>query len=510
MELRRFNLSETTWSQAKNQILSIRRAVYLSSRQLLKPTTKHKSNDKSDDPKRTYFDDDDSTAYHWLAHDANNVAIGAIRLLPDGKIAFLMVLEGHRLKNVGASLLEQATERARYLEVEQVSLDSPNSTVSFLENKGFKNIGEIIETEDKQSLVVDESKNYLMVKKLIPIETFGQRKVRSGNVLDTQVRNYDTFEIDFDQYEKLIRSIRRQVWTNEMQIADSSLSDDVDSDCKHFVSITAGQLIGALRMDLNGMISGLVVDSDFRRQGVASSLLEAANTKAVRLGLTHLALEGTEQLLPFFEKTGFLQDESNEGHYLRPIKKTAIEADTRNKSFDSDLSPDHSLGTNNALGTKKDFLLLRTKEDFQGTILELCLQARQSIQILSPYLDHKLFDRDPLRKACSDLARLNKYTHVEILLYDPHRVIKNGHTLVELARRLPSSMQIKIVHPELRQLNHEFVIADGQGYVYRQDIEAFEGSANFYDVTEANRLARQFRRSWESGLIDPNLRQLKL
>ena len=125
-------------------------------------------------------------------------------------------------------------------------------------------------------------------------------------------------------------------------------------------------------------------------------------------------------------------------------------------------------------------------------------------------LDHKLFDSEELREICSTLARRNKYTCIEILLYDSHRVVKHGHALLEISRKLSSSIGIKIVHPELRAANHEFVLVDDAGVIYRQDHEEYEGYANFRDISENNRLGRQFRASWERGLQDPNLRVLKI
>jgi hypothetical protein len=62
----------------------------------------------------------------------------------------------------------------------------------------------------------------------------------------------------------------------------------------------------------------------------------------------------------------------------------------------------------------------------------------------------------------------------------------------------------------LRTTNNEYVLVDGEGFIYRQNHEIYEGCANFRDVTENNRLGRQFLSGWESGLQDPNLRQLKI
>ena len=123
---------------------------------------------------------------------------------------------------------------------------------------GFNIVTKTTEFENADSL-----KDYLMVKNQVAIKTFGQRKIRSGDLLETQIRHYNTAEVNWPQYEKLVRSLRRQVWTNELHIKDSSLTDELDLHCEHFACIKAGQLIGALRMDLQGGISGFIVDSDF-------------------------------------------------------------------------------------------------------------------------------------------------------------------------------------------------------------------------------------------------------
>jgi len=88
--------------------------------------------------------------------------------------------------------------------------------------------------------------------------------------------------------------------------------------------------------------------------------------------------------------------------------------------------------------------------------------------------------------------------------------VKNGHALLEISRKLPSSIGIRIVDPELRQFDHEFVLVDDYGLVYRRDAETWDGYANFSDLTDNNRLARSFKSAWESGLYDANLRQLRI
>lgn len=162
------------------------------------------------------------------------------------------------------------------------------------------------------------------------------------------------------------------------------------------------------------------------------------------------------------------------------------------------------------LGKDKQLILLRSENDFKNVVLDMTRQAKQSIRIYSPVLAHELFDSGELLQTCSRLARRNKHTKIEVLIFDPHRVIKNGHALLNISRKLPSSIGIRVVDPEMRQLNHEFVLVDNEGVIYRQEYDKFEGTACFMNITENNRLGRQYTAAWELGLLDPNLRQLRI
>ncbi|MBD3646343.1 MAG: hypothetical protein HUJ31_02565, partial [Pseudomonadales bacterium] len=238
-------------------------------------------------------------------------------------------------------------------------------------------------------------------------------------------------------------------------------------------------------------------------------------SKATRFGFTNCHLSGLARLAPLFEKAGFEPDgevwqEHGLDHrrFRREIVQTGddIHPDPRRAvtwGEDYEESVYH-------LGKDNRILLLRREDEFARVTLEMARQATRSLRIYSPLLDHKLYDNRELREVCSALARKNRYTTVEILIFDSHRIVKNGHALLEISRKLSSSISIRIVHPDYRQMNHEYVLADGEGIIYRLDHEVYEGYANFYDVAENNRRGREFSAAWESSLNDPNLRQLKI
>jgi hypothetical protein len=240
--------------------------------------------------------------------------------------------------------------------------------------------------------------------------------------------------------------------------------------------------------------------------------------KAQRFGFKEVNLMALTALDAFYRDEGFLprgEKFVQQGHehqeYFRALVPQDVFERTRTAYVGDDY--DYDKGDDDItyrLGHDNRLILLRKEEEFRNVIAEMCKQANASIRIYSPVLEHKLFDNTELREICSALARRNKYTRIEVLIYDSHRVVKNGHALLELSRKLPSSMGMRIVDAELRTLNHEYVLVDNCGLVYRHDYEGWDGYANFDDQTECNRFGRQFRAAWESGLYDPNLRQLRL
>ena len=490
LEIRKFNVREANWSLDKSTLSNLRKLVFIVEQHV---------------PQEEEWDGKDDDAWHWLATDIEDRPIGTARLLPNGQIGRMAVLKEYRGWHVGSALLEQAVEKARHLGFESVFLNAQSHALDFYRRGGF--------VEEGEEFMEAGIPHFRMQQTLSPAGGNTQRKPITGEIPDVSIREDDTAEVSWQTGQKIIRSLRKSILVSELGLPDDLLEDELDTTAIHFHTQTPdGQTIAAMRMDLAGNISRLAVDAGHRGRGTGNALLEAALRKAQRFGFKEIKLDGLSALDGFYRQAGFEpygEPYVAHGHEHQPYRREIsygelLEPPIETRSGEAYSDAPYLLGESNI------FLLIRREEEFRRVIQEMCRQATHSIRILSPMLDHKLFDTEELRDVFSALARKNRYTSIEILLYDSHRVVKNGHHLLEIARKLPSSINFKIVHPELRTLNHQYILVDGAGVIYCQDYEDYEGYANFKDVTENNRLGRQFRRSWESGLYDPNLRQLKI
>lgn len=491
LSIRQFNIHEATWAAEGNTLSNIRRLVFVVEQNL----NRQKASDGSE-----------KESWHWLATDREDVAIGTVRLLPDGHIGRLAVLEEFRGKGVGAALLEQAVEKAKHLGLPEVSSMVQLHALKLYERAGFSSAG----TEQAGGT------HQRMVQHLNPLDDNVQRLTASRSDSKIAVKQFDTREVTFEAVAKIIKKIREIVFVHELGLPESFSRDESDVEAIHWVAQdSSGQIIGVIRMSSDGEISRLAVMSEYRNKGVGQSLLELAVRKAIRFDLQEVRLEAPVELDNFytgagFEKRGNAFDELGLKHqsYIKIIELEDVHEPLQRSGVGNDNYSDSEIVYK--LGQDKKLILLRREEDYKNVILEMTKQAITSVRIFSPLLEHKLFDNSQLRETLSALSRKNRYTHIEILLYDSHRVTRNGHALLELSRKLPSSIKMKIVHPELRRFNHEYVLVDGAGVIYRLDYEVYDGYANFSDVTECNKLGRQFTAAWESGLIDPNLRQLRI
>lgn len=95
-------------------------------------------------PREIELDEFDERCLHALALEEGR-AIGTGRLLPDGHIGRMAVLEGWRGRGVGSRILESLIGAARARGDRQVLLSAQVHAAEFYRQHGFEPMGEIYE-----------------------------------------------------------------------------------------------------------------------------------------------------------------------------------------------------------------------------------------------------------------------------------------------------------------------------------------------------------------------------
>jgi hypothetical protein len=162
------------------------------------------------------------------------------------------------------------------------------------------------------------------------------------------------------------------------------------------------------------------------------------------------------------------------------------------------------------LGISTQELVLGAWADACNAAGALAGQARNTLLIHTQDLDPRIYDQQPFLDAVSRLARSHDKAHIWILVQDARRAVQEGHRLIELARRLQSSIQLRRPNPDFRDYCQTFLLADEEGYLCRPLFSRYEGTANFNDPAKVGELRNYFMDVWEKSEPDEEMRRLYL
>ncbi|WP_126455260.1 histone acetyltransferase HPA2 [Sulfuriflexus mobilis] len=157
-------------------------------------------------------------------------------------------------------------------------------------------------------------------------------------------------------------------------------------------------------------------------------------------------------------------------------------------------------------------LVLHTgnRDEVATACLHLARQARFSLNLISRDLEPAIYDNNDFAEAIRQLAMRSAKSRVRILIQDSQRVVKYGHRLVELSRRLSSYIDIRLQGREHKEFNEAWLIADHHGWLRRPQSDGFRGECHFNAPREVQERLKQFDMMWDTSTDDPNLRRLHL
>jgi len=119
---RRFSVRLATWSRDADALRAIRHAVFVVEQSV---------------PEALEWDGLDAECAHAIAEDAAGTPIGCARLLRDGHIGRMAVLERHRGCGVGTALLKRLVTLARERGHDRAMLNAQSHALPFYSRFGF-------------------------------------------------------------------------------------------------------------------------------------------------------------------------------------------------------------------------------------------------------------------------------------------------------------------------------------------------------------------------------------
>lgn len=143
--------------------------------------------------------------------------------------------------------------------------------------------------------------------------------------------------------------------------------------------------------------------------------------------------------------------------------------------------------------------------------VDMLEQARLQVLLFSQDLDPRIYDQPPFLQALQRLAVMHSpRARIRVLVLDNQRLIKEPHRLLELARRLTTSIELRRPIAEYRERTDEFLLIDNSGYLHREQPAVPQAVASYHNPLRARTLQGEFLEIWEHSEPDPEIRRLHL
>ncbi|MCP5160554.1 MAG: GNAT family N-acetyltransferase [Hahellaceae bacterium] len=314
----------------------------------------------------------------------------------------------------------------------------------------------------------------------------------------------------WDKFPENAKALRKQVFELEQGVPSLLEQDALDPESLHFV-MTKGDLplaVGRLTLrDTQAKISHLAIHPSVRGKSIGGKLALIIIKEAVRRGAVWLRLSSSTISQGFCAKFGFF-----------PIGPTY----TANGLEHIDMintSPELILSTPlSDLNGHANFILekdatvhdIKDLKDFKLHVAGMVPQARRQLFILSHSLEHSIFDNEVIRNSVSHLARAHAMTEVKILVYDDKPLVMRQHQVIELMKRIPSRIQLRIVNRERQHEEMGMVLVDNSGVVYQRNLRDYKGFANYDHAARVRQMKEKFTLLWEYSRPSPEFREIAI
>ena len=282
-----------------------------------------------------------------------------------------------------------------------------------------------------------------------------------------------------------IREVREAVFVQEQRVPAELEWDGLDDGCTHALAEAHdGRAIGTGRLLDDGRIGRMAVLAEFRGRGVGDAILRQLLDAARAAGIPRSHLHSQVHALGFYARHGYL-----------PEGPEFDEADIPHRTMVLDL------------GQRIEFDGWAANQ--RGAV-RVARAANRSLALFTRDLEPQTYDTEAFLAEVRRVALAGRYARVRVLVQDSARAAREGHRLVELARRLSTYIELRKPHDDHRNLIESFLVADERAVLYRKEADRFEGYADLDNPLEARRLLRTFDEIWQRANPDSEMRRLGL
>jgi len=154
--------------------------------------------------------------------------------------------------------------------------------------------------------------------------------------------------------------------------------------------------------------------------------------------------------------------------------------------------------------------VVSTVEEYRAAVTEIAMRARRTLYIYTPDLEPMLYDQDCFLEPLKRLVLARSHGRVRVLVGDPVRASRDGHRFMQMARRLTSSISLRIVPGDYRGDPCAYIVADDKAIAYRAHTSRWTGFVEISDQGIDRRHIDHFESVWSGSLVAPELQPILL
>ena len=309
----------------------------------------------------------------------------------------------------------------------------------------------------------------------------------------------------WQESEKELRAIRHEVFVVSQNCPPDEEWDEFDANAVHFLVKDAednvyatARLIRDENSPRKARIGRFAVYPQYRRQGIARQLVKYVISFARSQQIFELELSAQVQVKELYLNLGFKTTSEEFIEAGIPHIKMNLTLGT--------LKPESA----KKLGEDTQVYRFTDHKGYLDQLIHLASQARQSLIILSHSLDRTTLDHPEMLEAISALARKSRSTFVRIVIQDCATAVAESSQLLKLTRRLTTSIEIKILDPEINFPNQVYLLADNKGLILRHSHENWSGFCCYSDPGTVKRLNEEFNRLLIHAHTSPELSNISI
>lgn len=305
-----------------------------------------------------------------------------------------------------------------------------------------------------------------------------------------------------------LKDIRQTVFVEEQSVPPALEWDDTDEIADHYLAVLPDNTPVAVSRLFPSVtdtahIGRMAVLPEYRGQGIGALLLRRMMNDAAPQ-FQDLFLSAQVHAIPFYEASGFHvcsapYDDAGIPHVdMRCLAPSLVIP-----QFDLRPSP-------LIVGKDHESWLFNTEAELIGLTDSLANQAGQKLWLYDRELEHDLYDRFRFREIISALARRHRLSEVRLLIHDDKPLVKKRHQIIELMKRMPSKISLRLVNGDYPYDDNPFMVVDGKAVLYRHEFGQPAGFVQLASGGRAKLLSENFQRMWDAGTESREFRPVSI